>query len=247
MTIVLTNDDGIDAPGIATLREIVPDHERVVVVAPAEEQSGISHRVTVDRDIRVDREGEDRYRVHGTPADCVRLAVFHLVPDVRTVLAGINRGGNLGVDVFLSGTVAAAREAALLGRSAVAISQVIGRARTPNWDHTRERAGSVLRELLDETTPAGVFWNVNLPHPPDDQTDCPIVRCQVDSNPLLLNYHERGGTSGTEWGFRYRGAYHDRPRTTGHDVDVCFSGSIAVTAIDVATPFAARGDARGTQ
>ena len=113
MRILLTNDDGIDAPGLAALRDAAAVlGGDLVVVAPAECHSGCGHRVTTDRAIRVEELARGRFRVGGTPADCVRIAVAQLVPDAALVLSGINAGGNLGADVHHSGTVAAAREAA---------------------------------------------------------------------------------------------------------------------------------------
>ena len=111
MKLIVTNDDGIDAEGLQTLVHLASRWGEVVVVAPAEPQSGIGHQLTTDRPIRVDKLTEERYRVWGTPADCSRLALNCLASDGDWVLSGINHGGNLGVDVYESGTVAAAREA----------------------------------------------------------------------------------------------------------------------------------------
>ena len=106
--ILVTNDDGYDAPGIAVLQEAVASLGRVVVVAPDREQSASSHALTVHRPLRVLRVAEDRYRVDGTPTDCVHLAVPRLTGGVvpALVVSGINRGLNIGDDVVYSGTVA---------------------------------------------------------------------------------------------------------------------------------------------
>src|SRR4051794_34816796 len=114
MILMLTNDDGIEAPGLSALEAAAEGvGERRIVVAPAGPQSGCGHAVTTHRPIRVDRRGESAFAVEGTPADCVRLAIHHLDPGVDWVLSGINSGGNLGADVYHSGTVAAVREAVL--------------------------------------------------------------------------------------------------------------------------------------
>jgi Survival protein SurE len=110
MTIILTNDDGIDAPGIQALLQAVTG--KMIIVAPQGQLSGCGHQVTAHSPIHVDRRSEFEYAVGGTPADCVRIALNHIFPKPDLVLSGINAGGNLGVDVYISGTVAAVREAA---------------------------------------------------------------------------------------------------------------------------------------
>src|SRR4051794_10274275 len=109
MKFVLTNDDGIDAPGLAALLAAttrLAQSERVVV-APSEAQSGCSHRVTTDTPLIVESRGDGQFAVRGTPADCVRVALLRAAPDTEWILSGVNAGGNLGADVYLSGTVAA--------------------------------------------------------------------------------------------------------------------------------------------
>src|SRR4051794_24305316 len=115
MRFVLTNDDGIDAPGLRALEEAARQVGEVIVVAPAAPQSGCSHRVTTSALIRVHRAGPDRFAVEATPADCVRVALYRFGPEPAWVLSGVNDGGNLGADVHHSGTVAAVREAVLHG------------------------------------------------------------------------------------------------------------------------------------
>ena len=116
MRLLLTNDDGIDAPGLRALVERLASEHEVYVVAPDRERSAASHSLTLERPLRIDRIEEDRYRVDGTPTDCVHLAVTRLtggrLPDL--VLSGYNRGLNVGDDVTYSGTVAGALEGTLL-------------------------------------------------------------------------------------------------------------------------------------
>ena len=114
MRILLTNDDGIDAPGIAAMLDVLTSEHEVIVVAPSRERSGASHALTMLEPIRVVSRGQRRWAVSGTPVDCVYLGLHQLcgtAPDL--VVSGINRGANLGDDVFYSGTVGAALEAAL--------------------------------------------------------------------------------------------------------------------------------------
>ena len=113
MKLLVTNDDGIDAAGIAALEYAAQGVGERVVVAPAGPQSGVSHAVTTGQVVALEAIGMQRYRLHGTPADCTRLGLLHVVPDAAFVLSGINHGGNLGADVYYSGTVAAVREAVL--------------------------------------------------------------------------------------------------------------------------------------
>ena len=231
MKLLLTNDDGIDAAGLETLERAVRDWGEVVVVAPAEGQSGVGHSVTTDRPIPVERVAAGRYSVRGTPADCVRVGLTEIVPDASWVLAGVNRGANLGADVYTSGTVAAAREAALLGCRALAISQYVVKARPLDWEIVHRRAAPLLERLLAGELAQGEYWNVNLPHPATD-ADVGVVVCALDTRPLGVAYRREEGA------FVYQGDYHQRPRQPGRDVDVCMGGRAAVTrlVLDIAGP-----------
>jgi len=232
--LVLTNDDGVEAPGLAALFRAARTCGDTLIVAPADAQSGVGHQLTTQAPLRVAALDADRFRVDGTPADCTRLALTELAPDAAWLLAGINQGGNLGADVYTSGTVAAAREAALLGRRAIALSQYIGRSRTVDWDLSARRAEHVLRLLLDRPLEPGHFWNVNLPHPDGDLDEVPIVFCGLDTRPHGVRYRREGDL------FVYAGDYHARPRQAGRDVDVCFGGRIAVTRVSLETAGAER-------
>jgi 5'-nucleotidase len=225
--IVLTNDDGIDAPGLAALVNICTPWGEIVVVAPSECHSGMSHRVTTDIPIRVDERSPTSFSVEGTPADCTRLALTCLAPDAAWVISGINRGGNLGADTYLSGTVAAAREAALLGRPAIAISHYVQRGRVLNWSTAERRAGAAIAYAMANPPRTGQFWNINLPHPEDDSAECEISLCPLDYGPHAVEFTKDGST------YKYCGNYHQRPRVPGHDVAECFSGKIAATLIPV--------------
>jgi len=227
MKIILTNDDGIDAPGLAALGNVVAGWGEVVVVAPSVCHSSMSHRVTTTEPIPVTADGPNRFRVEGTPADCTRLALACLVPDATWVIAGINRGGNLGADTYISGTVAAAREAALMGHPAIAISHYVAKGRTLNWLAAERRATVALAHALANPPRAGQFWNINLPHPEDDSAECELSLCPLDYGPLPVSYEKVGDS------YRYCGQYHLRPAVPGHDVAECFDGRIAATLIPV--------------
>ncbi|MBY0507378.1 MAG: 5'/3'-nucleotidase SurE [Bryobacteraceae bacterium] len=222
MKIVVTNDDGIHAPGLASLLEVAERFAEVYVVAPAEEHSAGGHRVTVKGPIRVDALSRTRFRVHGTPADCARLALTELVPDAQWLLSGINEGGNLGANVYMSGTVAAAREAALLGKGAIALSQYIRRNTPLDWPAAEARAEAVLARLLAPPPVPGEYWNVNLPHVTGAP---PTADCPLDPSPMQVGYRREPD------GYIYAGSYQDRPRQPGSDVAACFAGSITITRL----------------
>jgi 5'-nucleotidase len=164
-TILVTNDDGIHAPGLNALADAVRPLGDVLIVAPHQESSAIGHALTLRRPLRLDVHGPNRYAVDGTPTDCVNIAVAVLLegrlPDL--VVSGINTGWNLGDDVTYSGTVSGALEAALLGVPGIAVSL----KRTPDWTFdfgpsaaiAHELAARVLRHRLPERT----FLNVNVP------------------------------------------------------------------------------------
>jgi len=228
MRILLTNDDGIDAPGLAALaRAAAALGGSVVTVAPADCHSGCGHRVTTKGGLEVTPLGPERYRVAGTPADCVRIALAHLAPDVDLVLSGINRGGNLGVDVHHSGTVAAAREAALHGRRAVAASQVLLPDGWVDWERSAAWLVHVLERMAGPPPAPGVFWNVNLPALPPGAPLPEVVDCPVDPSPFHLAYRQ------TDAGFEWQSSYHQRPRRPAEDVAVCLGGGISVSRLGV--------------
>jgi 5'-nucleotidase len=225
MKLLLTNDDGIEADGLRALHAAAAQIGEPVVVAPVETLSGCSHRVTTRQPILIRACPPLGYAVEGTPADCVRVALHTLASDAAWVLSGINEGGNLGADVWHSGTVAAAREAVLHGWQAVALSHYHKKGRAIDW----QRAGSwvlpLLRRLLEQPAERGSFWNVNLPHLGPDEPDPEVVFCRLDPSPLPLSF--RGDSNALS----YNGDYHGRRRESGTDVDVCFRGKIAVTRI----------------
>lgn len=245
MPLVLSNDDGVHAEGLATLHGVLSDIDECLVVAPAGPQSGVGHAVTTGTPMGIVEVGARRFGLDGTPADCVRVALGSRGAFARRVLeleppgadddpaqaiwlvSGINHGANLGVDVYISGTAAAAREAAILGFPAIAISQYFGRHERPAWDHTAGRAREVLEELLERPPAPGSFWNVNLPHPVEGAADPEIVFCPLDPSPHAFEYETRDGH------LHWVSDFHNRPRVKDHDIDVCMGGRIAVTAIPI--------------
>jgi 5'-nucleotidase len=226
MKLLLTNDDGIDAEGLGALLAAARALGDPVVVAPAGPQSGCSHAVTTGKALRLEPRGPERFAIHGTPADCVRVGLHKVVPDAKWVLAGINHGGNLGADVYYSGTVAAVREAVLHGWPGIAVSYYKKKLLDYDWPQASRWTARVLAALIAIGWDPGTFWSVNLPHLRSDDPDPELVYCPLDPHPLPLSYrHEEEGMH------YYDGDYHRRARTPGADVDVCFGGRIAVTKI----------------
>jgi 5'-nucleotidase len=226
MQLLLTNDDGYGAIGLNLLAEVCAEHGPVTILAPAEEQSGVGHRVNTRGALRFVQHGEGRYTVAGTPADCTRIAVRGLGLTPSWVLSGLNHGGNLGVDIHMSGTVAAAREAAILGVPAIAISQVLNMKHPFQQERVRRLTARVIRMLLARPLAPGTLYNVNLPFAP--QSDEPeIVFCPPDPSPHDVRY-ERAGDD-----FNYRGVFLDRPRIPGSDVSTIIDGKIAVSLLSI--------------
>ena len=234
MRILLTNDDGVGAPGIDALRQAAGQFGEVVVSAPDSSFSGCGHQVTTDRPIRVVEVSPRRYAVTGTPADCTRLGLRAMDLEVDLVLAGINHGGNMGADVYISGTVAAAREAVLLGVPAIGFSHYIKREFELDWEKATSWTVAVLSSILDgdkiRNNGRAVLWNVNFPHLPPDAAPPQHIETPLDGGPLGVEFETERGPSETL--YTYRADYHARPRLKGSDVDVCMSGDIAITALD---------------
>ncbi len=226
-TILLTNDDGIDAGGIASLHQVLTKSgANVWTVAPAAEASQIGHRVTTTEPLRYEERGVQRFAVYGTPADCTRVGVCHLLPTKPDwVFSGINRGGNLGRhDFVISGTVAAAREAAFLGIPAIAFSQFMKRELTLDWEVTASYVSPAWQALQGDSLTDGEFWNINFPHLPDSDPQPGVEFCDQESGALLCEFEE------TDAGVLiYRGDYQRRPQSEGSDVRACFGGNIAIS------------------
>ncbi len=234
MHLLLTNDDGYDAPGLIALAEVARKFGRVTVLAPDTHQSGCSHGTTTDRPLEVKETGPGWFALGGTPADCSRVGLLHIARDADWVLSGINDGGNLGVDIYMSGTVAAAREAMLLGVPAMAISQY-RKGRPADWARSARDIEAVLSQLLLHPPGRGTLWNVNLP-----DHDLPIppeaIECDLDPHPLPLTLDVVAGK------YVYHSNYQQRRREPGADVDLCFGGHIAITRVGHYAPLPVGGN-----
>jgi 5'-nucleotidase len=165
--ILVSNDDGIDAPGIKILREAVASLGDVIVFAPEENRSGSSHSLSIHKSIKVKKIDDNTYSTDGTPTDCILYSVRGILdskPDI--VLGGINQGANLGSDVSYSGTVAVAMEGALLGIPSLAFSQVdFYNSFDPEF--AKKVTKWITDKVLKDKLPEGVFLNINLPASPN--------------------------------------------------------------------------------
>jgi len=233
MLVLLTNDDGIDAPGIAAAeRAVLMLGWEVAVVAPDVEKSMCGHRVTTHQPLVVEQRAEGRFAVQGTPADCVRLGLFALDLKPDLVLSGVNAGGNMGQDIVISGTVAAAREAAYHGVRSIALSHYLKRELKVDWDRTATWASIVLGELHHATKAPRSFWNINFPHLPPGVNDLPPrMRCEPAKSPLNVAYKRREHPE--HHVFDYNASYAERPRDPGSDVEACFADKVAVSMLGI--------------
>jgi len=171
MRILVSNDDGVDAPGIGILaRELGAGGHKVVVVAPDRDRSGASNSLTLDGPLQVEQRSPDVWRVRGTPTDCVHVAITGMLkPEPDIVVSGINNTANLGDDVIYSGTVAAAMEGRFLGLPAVAVSLVTADHVGQHYETAARAAALIVARLKADPLPADTILNVNVPDRPWDE------------------------------------------------------------------------------
>lgn len=178
MKILVTNDDGIHAPGIIALASALAAIGEVAVVAPDRERSAASHALTLHHPLRAEQVAPGRFAVDGTPTDCVNLGIHSLIdfhPDL--VVSGINRGANIGDDVTYSGTVAAATEATLMGIPAFAVSLVTLDA-AADYSGAAAYAARLAKELIRNGLPRDTFLNVNVPAVDPQLLKSPLITVQ---------------------------------------------------------------------
>lgn len=236
MRILLTNDDGVAAAGLALLERVARRFsDDVWVVAPTEEQSGTGHSLTLTKPIRLRRLGEQRFAVTGTPTDAVMMALAHIMkdspPDI--ILSGINRGANLAEDVTYSGTVSAAMEGALAGKRSIALSQAYSRegmGDTVPFGAAEAWAEQVLAPLMNDPMPPGTLINVNFPAlPPEEVRGVRVVRQGIrDYGRLRID--RRTDPRGYDYYWFGLGPMVETP---GHqtDLEAVADGYVAVTPL----------------
>ena len=239
MKFLITNDDGFDAPGLAALYSALCGIGEIDVVAPAECHSAKGHAVNTRDSIRVDRRTMEPFGeihiAHASPADCVRLGLRGLSlgsPDF--VIAGINPGANLGVDMYYSGTAAAAREAAIMRVRSLAVSRYTTPNGLINWQELSNHVRRVVSQLISDKfrLPEGQFWNVNFPAVPDDRHPGDIAIVPMGLFSHAVDFESRPNGDNTMF-LRYSSDFRSRPTAGSCDVSHVLDGHITATPIDL--------------
>jgi 5'-nucleotidase len=235
MRILLTNDDGIDSPGLHALRQIASElSQDVWVVAPETNQSGASHSLSLHEPLRMRQIDERAFAVRGTPTDSVIMGVRHLLkgngPDL--VLSGVNRGANMADDVTYSGTIAGAFEGTILGIRSMALSQAYGieYGKGLKWETAIAHGPGLIRKLLAIEWAPFTVMNINFPDRDPAEVAGTVVTSQGRRDPGLLQIDERRDT----WGNPYYWLAFERRRSStseGTDLAAVYSGRISVTPL----------------
>src|SRR5947207_4476602 len=236
MRILVTNDDGINSPGLDVCAGIAGAlSDDVWVIAPEYDQSGVSHSLSLNDPLRLRKIDERRFAVRGTPTDCVIMGARHILdgksPDL--VLAGVNRGRNAGEDVIYSGTIAGAMEGTVLGIPSIALSQSYGATtrQRPFWATAAQHSPDLIRRILAEGIPRNVLVNVNFPDCPPEEVKGVAVTMQGKRDQDLLRIDPRYDGRGNPY---YWLAFERRERPTpaiGTDLSPLADRRIAVTAL----------------
>lgn len=234
LRILITNDDGIHAPGIALLESIAGDFsDDVWVVAPDQERSGAGHSVSLSHPIRMRQLDERHFQIAGTPTDCVLMAVFEIMQDRRptVVLSGINSGANLAEDVSYSGTIAAAMEGTLLGMRSIALSQLRGPDGQPDFAPSERYAPDLIRKLIDlDEWPADAFININFPHAAPDAITGTRLTSQGQRPPGSFSIDARIDARSQSY-YWVKIAYTDGTKHPESDLHAIAESAISVTPI----------------
>jgi 5'-nucleotidase len=235
MRILLTNDDGIGAPGFDALKRIAAElSDDLWVCAPEHEQSGASRGVTLTNPLRVRTVGERGWAVAGTPTDCVLLAVNDLMPSPPDlVLSGVNRGSNLGEDVTYSGTVAGALQGMALGVPSIALSQSIaGMANAPSFGPAETFAPGLIQHLLKAGWPRDVVINVNFPSDALSAIEEVEVTVQGFRDAHRAHAEKRTDLRGRDYYWMGFGGARSDP-AEGTDLRAVYEGRISVTPLHI--------------
>ncbi|PVH29634.1 5'/3'-nucleotidase SurE [Pararhodobacter oceanensis] len=241
MRILITNDDGINAPGLKVLEaiahEIAGESGEVWTVAPAFEQSGVAHKISYTHPMMIAKMGERRYAAEGSPADCVLAGLFEILQDQRPdlVLSGVNRGNNAAENTLYSGTVGACIEAALQGMRSIALSQYMG-PRTLEMSDQFEPAithgAAVVRNILENgiwtEDDYRLFYNVNFPPVPASEVKGTRVTTQGFRRHTSFGVEPHMSPSGRKF-LWIKGGPQDIPTLPGSDAAANLDGYISVT------------------
>ncbi len=232
---LITNDDGIHAPGLQVLETIAQAlSDDVFVVAPETDQSGVSHSLSLNDPLRLREISPRCFAVKGTPTDCVIMGIKHILraspPDL--VLSGVNRGQNVAEDVTYSGTIAAAMEGTLLGVPSIAMSQAYayGDREAVGWTCAEAHGAMIVRRLLDAGIPRGIVMNVNFPAVTPDAMAGVAVCVQGQRNQAMLDVDSRLDGRGNPYYWLAFARGRIVP-AEGTDLHALADGKIAVTPL----------------
>ena len=234
MRILVSNDDGIHAPGLAVCEAIARElSDDVWIVAPETDQSGVAHSLSLNDPLRLREIDPKRFAVRGTPTDCVIMAIRHIMdvkPDL--IISGVNRGQNVAEDVTYSGTVAAAMEGTILGVPSFALSQAYGSETSKNlhWECGRMHAPVIIQKILKEGIPPNVLVNINFPNCPPEEVVGVNVSVQGQRQQELLRIDERRDGRGNPYYWVAFGRGHSEPGH-GTDLEALANKRISVTPL----------------
>jgi len=235
MRILITNDDGIHAPGLDACETIARAlTDEVWIVAPESDQSGVSHSLSLNDPLRLREVSERHFAVRGTPTDCIIMGVRHLMKDVPDlVLSGVNRGRNCAEDVTYSGTVAGAMEGTVLGIPSFALSQAfaVSTRRLPHWQTAIRHAPGLIRKVLAAGMPRDVLVNVNFPDCPPEEVAGVAVTVQGKRDQELLRIDARHDGRGNPYYWIAFGRGGIASATQGSDLAALNEKRIAVTPL----------------
>ena len=237
MRILVTNDDGIHAEGLAVLERIAAQlSDDVWVVAPETDQSGVAHSLSLSNPLRLRQIEEKRFAVQGTPTDCVIMAVRSILADAKPdlVLSGVNRGQNVAEDVTYSGTIAAAMEGTLLGIPSIAVSQAYtpGDRSKISWDCAEQHAPSIIRKLLEEGIPKDILFNLNFPNVPPAEVKGVAVTVQGRRDQELVKLEPRQDGRGNPYFWIAFSRGRSEP-ANGTDLRALAEGKISLTPLEL--------------
>ncbi|SEK55449.1 5'-nucleotidase /3'-nucleotidase /exopolyphosphatase [Bosea lupini] len=237
MRILVTNDDGIHAEGLAVLEQIAAQlSDDVWVVAPETDQSGVAHSLSLSNPLRLRQIEEKRFAVQGTPTDCVIMAVRSVMAEMKPdlVLSGVNRGQNVAEDVTYSGTIAAAMEGTLLGIPSIAVSQayMAGDRTQIIWDCALQHAPGIIRRLLEEGIPEGILFNLNFPNVPPAEVVGVAVTAQGRRDQELMRLEpRRDGRGNPYYWIAFQRGKHEP--ANGTDLRALAEKKISVTPLEL--------------
>lgn len=233
MQILLTNDDGIYAPGLAALEQQLRKMGDVTVAAPLTEQSGVGHSITylkplMARKVFDDAGGQRGWAVEGSPADCVKLAISELCPQrPELVVSGINSGLNAGINVLYSGTVAAAIEGAFFGITSIAVS--LEYDEHARYDQAAQHAATIIQQILAQQETKSQLYNLNIPSAAlDNSTEVHVV--PVATAPWGEDFEKRRDPRGRTY-YWATGMQPDPPSDTETDLSAIRAGNITLTPL----------------